>query len=146
MLESFASSLVASLQPTARRALAKDIAGKLKSNQQKRIAAQLNPDGTPYAPRLPQLRKRKGKLRRTMFAKLRTAKYLKSDSNPDAAIIRFSRDVERIAKVHHFGLRDRVNHKTGLEATYAARRLLGISADDEAMVAETVTAHLASSL
>lgn len=145
-VESFASSLVAALEPAARKALARDLATKLRASQSKRIAAQQNPDGSAYAPRKPQLRHQKGKVRRTMFAKLRTAKYLKADSSPDAAIVSFTRDVERIARAHQFGLRDRVNRKTGKMADYPERRLLGLTAADEALIADAVTAHIADRL
>ncbi|HJW26431.1 MAG TPA: phage virion morphogenesis protein [Rhodocyclaceae bacterium] len=145
-LESFAASLVATMEPSARRSLARDIAKNLRTSQGKRIAAQQNPDGTDFAPRKPQLRHQTGKIRRTMFAKLRTFKYLKANSTPDEAIVRFTRDVERIARVHQLGLRDKVNRKTGLEADYPARRLLGLTAADETMIAEAVTAHLATGL
>lgn len=145
-LDAYASSLISALEPAARKSLAREIAKALRASQSKRIAAQQNPDGSAFVPRKPQLRHRKGKVRRTMFAKLRTVKYLKADGSPDAAIVRFTRDVERIARAHQEGLRDRVNRKTGLEAKYPERRLLGFTAADEALIAATVTAHLAARL
>lgn len=145
-LEAFAADLIAGLEPAARKALAADIARQLRPSQQKRIAAQLNPDGTPFEPRKPQLRHQVGKLRRTMFAKLRTARYLKASSTSDAALVGFTADVSRIARVHQEGLRDRVNRKTGLEADYPARRLLGFSDADETLIRDLVTAHLADRL
>lgn len=145
-VESFASNLVAALEPSARKRLAADLARQLRDSQSKRIAKQLNPDGSSFEPRKPQLRHRKGKLRRNMFARIRMAKFLRTAATPDAAIVSFTREVERIARVHQFGLRDRVNRKTGLEATYPARRLLGLSADDEALIADVVGAHLAERL
>ena len=145
-VESFAADLIASLEPAARKALAQDLARQLRTRQQKRIADQQNPDGSAFAPRKPQLRHRKGKIRRTMFAKLRTAKYLKATSTAEAAVVTFTSDVQRIARVHQYGLRDRVNRKTGLEADYPARRLLGLTESDEALIREVVTAHLAARL
>lgn len=153
-LDSFASSLVAALEAPARRALARQIASALRASQAKRIAAQQNPDGSAFEPRKPQLRpggsplggrQRKGALRRAMFAKLRTAKYLKADASPDSAIVRFAHEVERIANVHQHGLRDRVN-KRGLQADYPERRLLGFTSAEEALIADAVTAHLAERL
>lgn len=144
-LDAFAADLIAGLEPSARRALAAEIANRLRTSQQKRIAAQQNPDGTPYAQRKPQLRHQKGKIRRQMFAKLRTARFLKAKGTADAAIVAFTAEVSRIARVHQFGLRDRVN-KTGREADYPARELLGITADDEALIAELVADHLAARL
>lgn len=145
-IESFAASLIASLEPAARKALAADLARQLRASQQKRIAAQQNPDGSAYEPRKPQLRHQRGKVRRQMFAKLRTAKYLKASSTTDAAIVQFTAEISRIAHVHHYGLRDRVNRKTGLETTYPARQLLGLSEADETLIREVVTEHLASRL
>lgn len=141
-IDAFAADLIASLEPSARKALAQDIARQLKTSQQKRIADQLNPDGSAFVLRKPQIRHKKGKIRRTMFAKLRTAKYLKSSSTADAAIIKFTAQVSRIARVHQLGLRDRVN-KTGAEANYPARELLGLTTEDETLIRELVTAHLA---
>ncbi len=50
-LESFAADLIAGLEPSARKELAQEIARQLRVSQQKRIAAQLNPDGSGFAPR-----------------------------------------------------------------------------------------------
>lgn len=145
-LESFAADLIASLQPAARQELARRIAAQLRARNQKRIAAQQNPDGTPFAPRKPQLRHKIGRLKRQMFSKLRTARYLKAKGTPNEAIVSFTEQVSRIALVHHHGLRDKVNKKTGLEADYPARQLLGIPPDDEALIAELCTAYLADRL
>ena len=145
-LEAYAADLIATLEPAARRDLARRIATTLRSRNQKRIAAQVNPDGTAYEPRKPQLRHKKGGLRRQMFSRLRLAKYMKATGTPNEAIVAFSETVARIAKVHHHGLRDKVNRKTGLEAQYPARQLLGIPPDDEALIADLCTAHLAGRL
>lgn len=144
-IEAFAADLLAGLAPAARKSLAQDLARQLRSSQQRRIAAQLNPDGSGFTPRKPQLRHRKGQLKRQMFAKLRTAKYFKARGTADAAIVGFTAEVSRIARVHQLGLRDRVN-KRGVETDYPARQLLGLSADDEALIREMVTAHLAERL
>lgn len=61
-----------------------------------------------------------------MFAKLRTTKYLKTAASADSASVQFEGKVQRIARVHHYGLRDRVSRK-GPEVRYAERRLLGIN-------------------
>lgn len=142
-LESFAADLIASLEPGARKSLAADLARQLRTSQQQRIAAQLNPDGSAFEERKPQIRNKIGKVRRSMFAKLRTARYLKASSTSEAALVSFTAEVSRIARVHQLGLRDRVNRKTGLEADYPARQLLGISADDETLIRDVVTDHLA---
>ena len=143
-LDAYCSALLISLQPAARRQLARQIATAMRASQAKRIAAQLNPDGSAFAPRKPQkLRNKKGSIRRTMFAKLRTAKYLKTEASPNAAVISFAGQVQRIAQVHQFGLRDKVNRRRNLEADYPARELLGITRTDVSLVEDLVIAHLA---
>ena len=68
-----------------------------------------------------------------MFAKLRTTKYLKTAASTDSASVQFEGKVQRIARVHHYGLRDRVSRK-GPEVRYAERRLLGVNDDVEANI------------
>lgn len=138
--------LLAGLAPAARRQLAGEMARQLRTSQSRRIAAQQGPDGDAYAPRKPQprLRDRKGRLRRTMFAKLRTPKWLKTDATAGAAIVEFAAGVQRIAQVHQFGLRDRVSRRGGPEIDYPARALLGLTAAEIAAIEDVVLAHLAA--
>lgn len=142
-LDAYCSALISKLEPGARRRLARDLAASLRASQAKRIAAQLNPDGSAYAPRKPILRRNKGKIRRTMFAKLRTAKYLKVEASPERAVVTFAAEVQRIARVHQYGLRDKVRRGHGPEVAYPMRELLGITANEVMAVEETVLAHLA---
>ncbi|WP_137936107.1 phage virion morphogenesis protein [Chitinivorax sp. B] len=127
--ESELNSLLTKLKPAERRKLARQIATELRRSQQQRIAAQLNPDGTPYAPRKPQLHQQQGALRRGMFAKLRTAKYLKIEASPDLAVVGFVGRVSRIARVHQEGLRDRIK-PSGVVVQYVERQLLGLTEPD----------------
>lgn len=145
-LEAFAADLLAALEPGQRAELARRIAQRLRISQQKRIGGQLNPDGSYFPARKAQLRHRKGEIRRQMFAKLRTTRFLKAKGTPDAAIVAFTDQVSRIARVHQFGLRDKVNRKTGLEVQYPERQLLGVSPADEALIMELSVAHLADRL
>ncbi|MCX8972087.1 phage virion morphogenesis protein [Citrobacter portucalensis] len=87
---------------------------------------QRNPDGTGYEPRRVTARTKKGRIKRQMFAKLRTTKYLKTAATADSASVEFAGQVQRIARVHHYGLRERVSHR-GPEVRYAERRLLGVN-------------------
>lgn len=121
------AGLITSLTPKARKALAVTIAKRLRSSQQQRIKRQQTPDGTPYAARKSQpLRKPKGRIKQEMFTKLRTARYMKTSSSPDEAVVEFAGRVERMAAVHHFGLRDRPNvHSKDVQ--YDERPLLGFS-------------------
>lgn len=55
-----------------------------------------------------------------MFAKLRTTKYLKTAASADSASVQFEGKVQRIARVHHYGLRDRVSRKGPRSVTQSA--------------------------
>jgi hypothetical protein len=59
---------------------------------------------------------------------LKTAKYLKAQANADMAEIAFVPGVQKLVRVHHYGLRDRVNRR-GTEVKYAERPLLGVNDD-----------------
>ncbi|EFQ7643999.1 phage virion morphogenesis protein [Escherichia coli] len=85
---------------------------------------------------------KKGRIKRQMFAKLRTTKYLKTAASADSASVQFEGKVQRIARVHHYGLRDRVSRK-GPEVRYAERRLLGVNNDVEAMTRDMILQWLA---
>lgn len=137
-LHRWADGLLQNLAPAARRQLARDVAQALRASQQKRIASQANPDGTAYVPRL---RQKTGRVRRQMFAKMRTARYLKASATSEEAIISFAGRVERIARVHQYGLRDRVR-PGGPEVQYAQRELLGYTDNDVERITEQVLNHL----
>lgn len=135
--------LVENLAPKSRRAIAREIARNLRSSQAKRIASQRNPDGSPFEPRKPQLRRKSGRIRRTMFSKMRTAKHLKTSATEYGATVFYTGRTERIAQVHQFGLRDLVNARRNIFAKYPSRKLLGFSPADLEMVQDTVINHLA---
>lgn len=129
-------ALLAGLEPAARKRMMRKLAQQLRRSQQKNIRMQRSPDGTAYEPRRVTARTKTGRIRRQMFAKLRTAKYLKAVASPDSASVEFEGRVQRIARVHHYGLRDRVSRR-GPEVQYSQRRLLGVN--DEV---ETVTCDI----
>ena len=125
------SALINNLSPAARKEMARAIAKKLRASQQQNIKSQRAPDGTPFKPRRAEAaRNKRGRVKREMFAKLRTAKYMKAQASPNEAVIEFAGNVQRIARVHHYGLRDRPSRK-GKEVQYEARPLLGVSKADE---------------
>lgn len=137
------AGLLANMDSKARRQLAREVAKQLRQSQQRRIAAQLNPDGSAFEKRKPQVRDQKGRIRRTMFSKLRTAKYLKTEAKPDAAVVGFVSQVGRIAAVHQYGLRDRAQ-KGGPEVQYPVRQLLGFTDADIEAVSDLTIKHLAN--
>lgn len=125
------AGLLAAMSPAGRRRLTIDIAKKLRQRQQQRIKSQKAPDGTAYAPRKCQpLRAKKGRIKRQMFAKLRTNRYLKASGNDSAAVVEFTGKVQRIARVHQFGLKEKPE-RNAREVHYEKRVLLGLNNHDE---------------
>lgn len=124
------AGLITSLSPAGRRQLATTIAKQLRTNQQQRIKRQQAPDGKPYVPRKTQkLRLKKGRIKREMFTKLRTNRFLKANGDTSEAIVQFADRVQRMARVHHYGLRDRPSSRSK-EVQYGARPLLGLTRSD----------------
>jgi phage virion morphogenesis protein len=148
-LSSITDALLATLKPTERRRLATRIARDLLQANQRRIAAQKEPDGTPFTPRKPRLRKPSSRKRlrpkkpSPMFRKLRTSKWLQQKSSPEGATIAFKGSADHIATVHHFGLTDTINPRRGIRYRYPARRLLGIASQDLPRITDAVISHMA---
>ncbi len=80
-VDAWLDALLAELEPAARKRMMRDLAQQLRRSQQKNIRMQRNPDGTAYEPRRVTARTKQGRIRRQMFAKLRTTKYLKAVAN-----------------------------------------------------------------
>ena len=125
------NGLIAALSPASRRKLAGEIAKELRKSQQQRIKQQKAPDGSPYQARKRQpLRAKTGRIKRAMFQKLRTSRYMKATGRENSAVVEFTGKVQRIARVHQYGLKDRPNaHAQNVQ--YAERRLLGLTAEDK---------------
>ncbi|HDR2538776.1 TPA: phage virion morphogenesis protein [Enterobacter ludwigii] len=123
-VDDWLEALLANLEPAARNRMMRQLAQELRRSQQQNIRLQRNPDGTGFESRRVTARSKKGRIKRQMFAKLRTTKYLKTAATADSASVQFDGKVQRIARVHHYGLRDRVR-RNGPEVRYPARRLLG---------------------
>jgi phage virion morphogenesis protein len=128
------AGLIAALSPQSRKAMAATIAKRLRKHQQQRIKQQVTPGGQQFTPRRPQpLRAKKGRIKREMFVKLRAAKYMKAKDTADDAVVEFTGQVQRMAKVHQYGLRDRPSVRAK-EIQYPARPLLGLDAEDMRIV------------
>ncbi|MEP8842634.1 phage virion morphogenesis protein [Enterobacter cloacae] len=136
-VDDWLAALLANLEPAARNRMMRQLAQELRRSQQQNIRLQRNPDGTTFEPRRVTTRSKKGRIKRQMFAKLRTTKYLKTAANADSASVQFDGKVQRIARVHHYGLRDRVR-RNGPEARYPARRLLGVNDEVETITRDTL--------
>ena len=140
-VDDWLTALLANLEPAARSRMMRQLAQQLRRTQQQNIRLQRNPDGSGYEPRKVKARTKKGRIKRQMFSKLRTAKYLKTAAKADSASVQFEGKVQRIARVHHYGLRDRVK-KGGPEVVYTRRELLGYSKDFENQLIDTIISAL----
>ncbi|HAU5563303.1 TPA: phage virion morphogenesis protein [Serratia fonticola] len=129
-VEEWLGALLAQLEPAARTKMLREVARDVRRIQQNNITLQRSPDGTAWEPRRVTARTKPGRIRRKMFAKLKTAKYLKSQANEDLAEISFVPFIYRIAQVHHFGLKERAG-KRGVIIKYPARKLIGF--DDQSL-------------
>lgn len=95
------AGLIGALSPASRRKLAAEIAKELRRSQQQRIKQQKAPDGTPYQVRKRQpLRAKKGRIKRAMFQKLRTNRYMKASGRNDSAVVEFKGRVQRLSLIH----------------------------------------------
>lgn len=143
-LEDWAAPILRQLQPDARTKLVRTLAQQLRRSQQKRIARQRNPNGTPYTPRKQRdLRGKQGRIKRkaAMFSKLRTARYLKAKGDGKAISVGFTGRIARIARVHQYGLRDRAERGVR-DVKYARREQLGLTEGELEMVRDGLLAHL----
>jgi len=136
-VEAWLGALLSQLEPAARTKMLREVARDVRRIQQNNITLQRSPDGTAWEPRRVTARTKPGRIRRKMFAKLKTTKYLKAQANADMAEIAFVPGVQKLVRVHHYGLRDRVNRR-GTEVKYAERTLLGINNEVESFVHETL--------
>ncbi|EET3886567.1 phage virion morphogenesis protein [Escherichia coli] len=124
------TGLIESLSPSGRRRLAIDIAKKLRQRQQQRIKLQKGPDGTPYVPRKNQpVRNKKGRIKREMFVKLRTNRFMKATGSESAAVVEFASGVQRIARVHQLGLKDKPGRNSAV-VEYPVRELFGFGMEN----------------
>ncbi len=136
-VDDWLAALLANLEPAVRNRMMRQLAQELRRSQQQNIRLQRNPDGTAFEARRVTARSKKGRIKRQMFAKLRTTKYLKTAATADYVSVQFDGKVQRIARVHHYGLRDRVR-RNGPEARYPARRLLGVNDEVETITRDTL--------
>jgi phage virion morphogenesis protein len=127
-------ALLANMAPQARRTLTRELGRQLRQSQLSRIRNQRNPDGSSYTPRKPQtFGGRQGRL----FKKLATSRFLKLRTTDTDLTLTFTGNADRIARVSQFGLRDQVNRR-GLRVQYAERQLLGLTDDEQALIAGQV--------
>lgn len=129
-------ALIANLSPQKRSQLAREVGRELAKSQRQRIARQQNPDGTPYEPRKRQrIKSKKGSVKaNAMFAKLRTARLMKTQTNADGVEIGYTGQNAFIAEVHQYGKSARVQPRANWKVKYERRELLGFSDEDVGLV------------
>lgn len=136
-----AAALLAQLSATERRKLAAELARTMRTTQAERIRANKQPDGSPMAPRKP--RAQRGAIRRKMFTKLVKPAWFKASATATEAAVEFTGSANRLATVHHFGLRDKIN---GKEVQYPERKLIGITDADIDRIEDRLFKSLTASL
>ncbi|SUT91551.1 phage virion morphogenesis protein [Actinobacillus lignieresii] len=132
--------LIARLTPTGRKALTKEIAKRLAQSQRQRIKAQKNSDGSEFEPRRKQPKqttKRRVKAKK-MFAKLGTARLMKTQITNDGVEIGYRGGDAVVADVHQFGRRIRPFKGKNFEVKYAKRELLGFTEEDMEIIENCV--------
>lgn len=121
-LDGFLSDIIDTLEPSARAKVLRKMGINLRRRNQKRITAQMGPDGTKWVGR-------KDGSRKKMMQGLKLARNLKMKSSTNHVTIGWKGKMGGIARVHHYGLRDRVAER-GVRVKYDRRELLGMNKND----------------
>lgn len=66
---------------------------------------------------------------------------MKASGRENSAVVEFTGKVQRIARVHQYGLKDRPNAHAQ-DVQYAERQLLGFSREDKQLVETLIIKHL----
>lgn len=110
-------------------------AGGIRTMVKKRMLRKLTPQNGS-APTAAQRR-------RAQLMMLGLVKNLQARAQNNAAVVQFMSRAERIARVHHLGLRDRVSPR-GPEYDYPERQLLGFPPGFAQQLSERILQHLAA--
>ena len=136
-LEPFLAAYLNRLSPVQRRRVARKVGEALRRENAKRIAANVQPDGSAMDPRKKPKRMMdaKGRLKRSgkMFPRIKLARSMKIRATPDEVSVGFEGPTGHTARAHQFGLVDFVGKtKEGrtIRTKYPERCLLGFGADD----------------
>ena len=143
LLTEHLGTMLKQLSDSERRKLEMHIARKLRASQKKRITGQKNPDGSAYVPRKERLRNKKNKIKNKMFNVIKNAKYMRTERTAQGLAIGFTGRVAFIARVHHFGLKDKVD-RDGPVVKYASRELLGFTDEEIKMIENDVLDYLSA--
>lgn len=117
--------------------------GAIRSFRKNRIIRTLKVDRGLLP--LTMTNRKRGDSRRKMFNKTHKSKWLKVKATANDVTIGFVGAAERVARVHHFGLRDKVSHN-GPDVKYPERELLGANRQTLAIIEDRTIAHLSKKL
>ncbi|KXZ67922.1 Phage virion morphogenesis family protein [Acinetobacter venetianus] len=134
-------AMLIKLSDVERRKLEMSIGRKLRSSQKKRITKQQNPDGSKYVPRKNKLRDKKNKIKNKMFNAIKNAKWMKVQRTTEGVAIGFAGRVAFIARVHQFGLLDKVD-RNGPTVKYHSREILGFTTEEIEMIETDIMAYV----
>ena len=143
LLTEHLGTMLKQLSDSERRKLEMHIARKLRASQKKRITGQKNPDGSAYVPSKERFRDKKNKIKNKMFNVIKNAKYMRTERTAQGLAIGFTGRVAFIARVHHFGLKDKVD-RDGPVVKYASRELLGFTDEEIKMIENDVLDYLSA--
>ncbi|MFN4366513.1 MAG: phage virion morphogenesis protein [Acinetobacter sp.] len=143
LLTEYLGGMLQQLSDTERRKLEMSIARKLRASQKKRITKQQNPDGSPFVPRKKCLRDKKNKIKNKMFNVIKNAKYMRMEKTAQGMAIGFAGRIAFIARVHQFGLVDKVD-RDGPSVKYDSRELLGFTEAEIQMIESDVLEYIAA--
>lgn len=145
-LDAWATTLLASLEPRERTSLLQRIGRDLRKANAKRITRQIGPDGKRWAPRKKRKRTSGGPRQRAkMLLGLRKARHMKVRASTGGVSVGFDGPAARIARVHHYGLRERLkgsNGKAGPLVRFSQRQLLGLAAADRDAIQSELLDHI----
>jgi phage virion morphogenesis protein len=134
--------MIEALSPASRKMLLNRVIRRVAAENRKRIGANVAPDGAAFTPR-----KRAGKgIRRRMFAKLKSARWLKIKTFQSEARVYFAGGAAGMAREHHYGLRARLLRTSMKRVPMPARELLGITDDDKLMIEDMILEYFAKAL
>jgi phage virion morphogenesis protein len=147
-LDEWFGRILQGLSPAERRRAALKLGQALRRSNLKRIAANIDPDGTPFAPRKARY-DRKGRLRTKaggkMFQGLRYAKHWRIDADEDGVELSpppRRRPHGRRQPVRRNRHRRPPAQRHQIRARYPERRLLGFSEEDEGLALEIAAAMI----
>lgn len=141
LLTEYLGGMLQQLSDAERRKLEMSIARKLRASQKKRITKQQNPEGSPFVPRKKRLRDKKNKIKNKMFNVIKNAKYMRMERTAQGMAIGFAGRIAFIARVHQFGLVDKVD-RDGPSVKYDSRELLGFTEAEIQMIESDVLEYV----